>query len=121
MVFHNISTTAQNSSGTSETAGEGISGYAPKKPTESAPVPPHDPAHPIAQCPQDPRIGCETSPQAQIVFNLVSALFGTIKRATEEQATVSNDPVPTAGPITKNADQTARKVTDDVPRPDGTT
>lgn len=118
MVFHNISTTAQNSSGTSETAGEGVSGYAPKKPTEPVSVPPHDPAHPIPQCPQDPRIGCETSPQAQIVFNLVSALFGTIKRATEEQAT---DPVDTVGPITKNADQTARKVTDDGPQPDGTT
>lgn len=84
MVFHNISTTGQNGSGTGETAGEGISGYIPKEPTEPTSVPPHDPAQPIAQCPQDPRIGCETSPQAQIVFNLVSALFGTIKRAVED-------------------------------------
>lgn len=120
MTFPNIFDSARSSSDAGTSAGSGISAYIPQQPNEAISVPPHDPWQPVVAGPQDPKIVRETSPQAQSIFTLVSALTAAIRQSADDDETAISDPASIVDPgssIMQAAKEVTDTVTDNVPSP----
>jgi len=120
MAFKNIFDFARNISNLGTSAETEVSGYIPGCPNELISVPPHDPWKAIAGTQQDPKIVRETSPQAQIMFNLVDELTSVIKQSADKVELEISDPLSVVNPgelVMQSAQEITRKVTDDVPSP----
>lgn len=121
MAFQDIFKFGRSVSAGGSKAENELFGFIPKEENESISTPPHDPFKPEEPVRQDPKIVRETSPQSNIIFNLIKSMTADIKQSNDQIEIAMGSPSSVTDPasgVMGKARETSDKVKDDTPASD---